>query len=70
MEQNDKIKKIQSIYCEPKLKHIAVSQDNYLQLKKYGKFGDTFNDVVTALLQKNKKNDSTNHNLKSDFPQT
>jgi predicted CopG family antitoxin len=36
-----------------KLKTIAISQENYLHLKKLGGAGDSFNDVVTELLSKN-----------------
>jgi hypothetical protein len=36
-----------------KLKNIAISQENYLRLKKLGTAGDSFNDVVTELLQNN-----------------
>ena len=35
-----------------KLKNIAISQENYLRLKKLGTAGDSFNDVVTELLSK------------------
>ena len=34
------------------LKMIAVSEDNYLALKKLGSAGDSFNDVVTKVLKK------------------
>jgi len=33
------------------LKHIVISEDNYQKLKELGKTGDSFNDVVTALLK-------------------
>jgi predicted CopG family antitoxin len=33
------------------LKMIAVSEKNYLALKKRGGAGDSFNDVVTELLK-------------------
>jgi predicted CopG family antitoxin len=32
------------------LKTIAVSQENYLLLKKLGDAGDSFNDVITKLI--------------------
>jgi len=35
-----------------KLIQIAISQDNYLILKKLGSTGDSFNDVLTLILQK------------------
>jgi predicted CopG family antitoxin len=35
-----------------KLKHIAVTNDVYEQLRSQGKLGDTFNDVVKRLLGK------------------
>jgi predicted CopG family antitoxin len=31
---------------------IAVSQENYLALKRLGNAGDSFNDVVTEVLKK------------------
>jgi hypothetical protein len=31
---------------------IAVSQENYLALKKLGMAGDSFNDVLTAIIKK------------------
>ena len=34
-----------------KLKQIAVSEENYILLKSLGKAGDSFNDVVTAMLK-------------------
>jgi predicted CopG family antitoxin len=34
------------------LKMIAVSEENYLALKKLGTAGDSFNDVVTEVLKK------------------
>jgi predicted CopG family antitoxin len=34
------------------LKVIAVSEENYLALKKLGTAGDSFNDVVTEVLKK------------------
>jgi hypothetical protein len=40
-----------SIMSYHKLKNIAISQENYLRLKKLGTAGDSFNDVVTELLQ-------------------
>ena len=33
------------------LKHIVVSQKNYDKLKSLGKAGDSFNDVISILLQ-------------------
>jgi hypothetical protein len=39
------------------LKHIVVSENNYLILKALGNAGDSFDDVVTEVL-KNKKIDS------------
>lgn len=35
-----------------KLKQIAVSEDNYFALKRLGRAGDSFNDVVTEVLKK------------------
>ncbi len=34
-----------------KLKRIVISEHNYLALKKAGYAGDSFNDVVSRLLQ-------------------
>jgi|GEM_PF-3449070 len=34
------------------LRMIAVSQENYLTLKRLGNAGDSFNDVITAVLNK------------------
>jgi hypothetical protein len=34
------------------LKMIAVSEENYLALKRLGSAGDSFNDVVTEVLKK------------------
>lgn len=33
-----------------KLKHIAVSENNYKEIRNYGKFGDSFDDVITKIL--------------------
>jgi hypothetical protein len=35
-----------------KLRQIAVSQANYLTLKRLGTTGDSFNDVLTEVLKK------------------
>lgn len=35
-----------------KLKHITVSEDIYFKLKRLGGAGDSFNDVITKLLEK------------------
>jgi hypothetical protein len=35
-----------------KLKHITISESNYLTLKTLGNAGDSFNDVVTGVLKK------------------
>ena len=34
------------------LKLIAVSKDNYENLRKFGEFGVSFNDVITKILDK------------------
>jgi predicted CopG family antitoxin len=31
-------------------KRIAVSEENYRKIKEMGRLGDTFNDVITRLL--------------------
>jgi hypothetical protein len=33
-----------------KLKHITVSVYNYDEIRKYGEFGDSFDDVITKIL--------------------
>lgn len=35
-----------------RLKHIVIDEDNYLALKRLGRAGDSFNDVVSELLKK------------------
>jgi predicted CopG family antitoxin len=35
-----------------KLKHITISESNYMTLKTLGNAGDSFNDVVTGVLKK------------------
>lgn len=37
-------------------KHIVISEKNYLHLKKLGTAGDSFNDVITNLLEINNSN--------------
>ncbi len=34
------------------LKHITVDERNYLTLKRLGNAGDSFNDVISRLLEK------------------
>ncbi len=34
------------------LKHIVVSEENFQKLKNQGRAGDSFNDVVTLILNK------------------
>lgn len=34
-----------------KLKTIAISAENYQELKSLGKAGDSFNDVITQILK-------------------
>jgi predicted CopG family antitoxin len=36
-------------------KNIAVTEPNYLALKALGQAGDSFNDVITALLKERRK---------------
>jgi predicted CopG family antitoxin len=36
-----------------RLKHIAISEKNYLKLKNLGKMGDSFDDVLTVVLRSN-----------------
>ena len=68
MKQIDKIKKVQTIGNNVKSKHIVISEINYLRLREYGKLGDTYDDVLTALLEKAKKSDvSCNLKLDSDW---
>ena len=35
-----------------RLKHIVISEENYSNLKKLGNAGESFNDVITSLMQK------------------
>jgi predicted CopG family antitoxin len=42
----------QAKVIQPKLKHIAVTNEVYEQLRNQGKVGDSFNDVVKRLLGK------------------
>jgi predicted CopG family antitoxin len=35
-----------------KLKQIAISHENYITLKKLGDAGDSFNDVISRILEK------------------
>jgi predicted CopG family antitoxin len=35
-----------------KFKNIAISETNYLVLKQLGRAGDSFNDVINAILNK------------------
>lgn len=35
-----------------RLKHITVDQNNYAKLKSLGQAGDSFNDVITEILDK------------------
>jgi predicted CopG family antitoxin len=35
------------------LKMIAVSEENYIILKRLGRAGDSFNDVITEILKQN-----------------
>ena len=39
------------------LKHITVSVENYEKLRDLGKTADSFNDVVTKLLEQNSGSD-------------
>jgi predicted CopG family antitoxin len=34
-----------------RLKQISISEENYFILKSYGKAGDSFNDVISAMLR-------------------
>ena len=43
---------VRGLKCVNNLKHITVSETNYLALKALGKAGDSFNDVVTEVLKK------------------
>jgi predicted CopG family antitoxin len=62
-----------------KLKRIVISEHNYLALKKAGYAGDSFNDVVSRLLQvigpikkrrSNKRNSSRSNNEKTIIKNT
>jgi predicted CopG family antitoxin len=43
---------IKQVKVVKKLKHITISEANYLTLKTLGNAGDSFNDVVTGVLKK------------------
>jgi len=36
------------------LKHIVISAENYQKLKNLGKTGDSFNDVLSLILEESK----------------
>jgi predicted CopG family antitoxin len=38
--------------CAKKLKHIVVTEENLDKLKNLGKAGDSFNDVISQILEK------------------
>jgi len=38
-----------------KFRHIVISEPNYQTLKKMGNAGDSFNDVISGLLEKESK---------------
>lgn len=38
-----------------KLKHIIVSSENYQTLKSYGQAGDSFNDVISKMIEQRQK---------------
>jgi len=50
------------------LKMIAVSEENYLALKKLGSAGDSFNDVVTEVLKQVEKIDENETKLSRTIP--
>lgn len=50
------------------LKMIAVSEENYLALKKLGSAGDSFNDVVTEVLKQVEKIDENENKLSRTIP--
>ncbi len=45
------------------LKQIAISEKNYNHLKSLGKAGDSFNDVLTTILQDIPKNFTVSESL-------
>jgi predicted CopG family antitoxin len=49
------------------LKMIAVSEENYLTLKRLGSAGDSFNDVVTEVLKKLKQPLQTDTRVGRDY---
>jgi hypothetical protein len=46
-----KSKKNYNNYDSTVTKHIVISEKNYLRLKNLGTVGDTFDDVITSLLE-------------------
>jgi hypothetical protein len=47
---------------------IAVSEENYLTLKKLGSAGDSFNDVVTEVLKQVEKTEENENKLSRTIP--
>lgn len=54
-----------------KLRYISVSEINFFRLKRLGNAGDSFNDVISELLEKHEKEsdiyaEDTGHSTKSN----
>jgi len=47
---------MQQIHDIQKLKTIAISEQNYQKLKSLGEFGDSYNDILSRLLEQKKEN--------------
>jgi predicted CopG family antitoxin len=57
MKEILRIKSMDGKPQQVKTRHITVLNEVYLRLKEIGKFGDTYNDIVTSLLEVRKKSD-------------
>jgi predicted CopG family antitoxin len=49
-----------------RLKQISISEENYFILKSYGKAGDSFNDVISAMLRSLKTQQTDQRDQLSD----
>lgn len=55
-----------------KLRYISVSEINFFRLKRLGNAGDSFNDVISELLEKHETDfcgcsEDVGHSTKSDY---
>ena len=54
MNQDKDINKMNQLN-KNKAKYIALSERNYLKLRNHGEFGDSFDNVLTRILEKFEK---------------